>query len=161
MGGFGGGSFGSGPYGGLSTPTRTFFPDAMPDIRQWLRNHPYLADLSGGRVFFTIPPKPSAAPFVRIYRSGGGPLGDPHDAPVSNLRLGIDVWGMKGADYQKVRQTVLAIEAAAHDLPPGTVLGDNDTVGMNLNITTAVDTPDPSTGWPRIYLDAIFTVRVA
>jgi hypothetical protein len=138
----------------------TLYPDAMPDIRSWLRNHSYLASLSAGRVFFSIPPKITQAPFIRIYRSGGGPQAE-SEAPVSDIRVGIDVWGLTGADYTAVRSTVRAIEAAAHDFQPGTQLGSTGTIGLNVNVTTAVDTPDPDTGWPRIYMDAIFTVRTA
>ena len=155
MGAYGVGPYGAGVYGG----TQIKFPDAMPDIRYWLRNHPYLSALSAGRVFFNIPPKVKTAPFIRIYRSGGGPQID-SEVPMSDLRLGIDVWGMSGRDYDVVRQTVLAIESAAHDLDPGTVLGPTGTVGQNISVTTALDTPDPDTGWPRIAMDVIFTVRV-
>lgn len=135
------------------------YPDAMPDIRSWLRNHPYLADLSAGRVFFNIPAKIKTAPFVRIYRSGGGPQADGSDSPVLDLRVAVEAWGMTGADYTAVRQTILAVEAAAHDLDPGTVIGTG-TVLLNVNPTTSLDTPDPDTGWPRIMLDAVFTVRL-
>ena len=147
--------------------TQTTYPDYMLDMRAWLRNHPYLAELSGGRVFFRIPPKPSAAPFVRIYQSGGGGQAEEADAPVLDIRLGIDVWGMAGSDYPAIRATTLALYAIAHDTPPMTqligptssVYAWGNTVHMNMNITTALDSVDPDTGWPRKVLDAVWTVR--
>ena len=152
-------TYGNDPYGShrySGRPAR--YPDALPDIRFWLRNHHYLKDLSQGRVFFSIPPSVKKAPFIRIYRSGGGPQSE-NEAPIMDLRLGVETWGMAGADYEAVRQTALAIEQAAHDFDPGTVLGPNGTVGQNINPTTAMDSPDPDTGWPRIVLDVVFTVR--
>lgn len=148
------------------TPT---FPDYMLDIRAWLRAHPDLTDLVAGRVFFRIPPKVSKAPFIRIYQSGGGPQEDAMDAPVLDIRVGIDVWGITGKDYANVRRVTTALFGIAHDTPALTEIvgptspsyGWGNTVLMNLSITTSVDSPDADTGWPRMVLDAIWTVRSA
>ena len=148
---------------------QTTYPDYMVDMRAWLRAHPYLVNLTAGRVFFRIPPKPSAAPFLRIYQSGGGPQAEESDAPVMDIRLGIDVWGMAGSDYTAVRKTGNALYAIAHDTPaltrltgpPTSSYAWGNTVHMNLNITTSLDSPDPDTGWPRKVLDAVWTVRHA
>lgn len=130
----------------------------MPDIRNWLRTNEWIAPIVGGRVFFRLPdnPNPTKVPFIRLTRSGGGIQAD-SEFPMYDIRVAIEVWGMDGKHYDLVRQAVLAIEQAALVLQPGTILGSNGTVGKNINVTTAFDSPDPDTGWPRIIMDAIFT----
>lgn len=134
------------------------FPDALPDIRYFLRNHAYLASLTAGRVFFRVPPKPTKAPFMRIWRSGGGlQTQGESEAPVLDLRVNIDVWGLTMADYDKVRATQLALEAIAFNLQTG-IIGPNNTRLINLAITNSNDSPDPDTGWPRLVTNSIWTV---
>lgn len=131
----------------------------MPDIRAYLRAHPFLSTFTAGRVFFRLPDRISAAPFMRIYRSGGAVQLN-SEVPLSDIRIAIEVWGQQNSDYGAVRGTVKAIEAIGHELVPGTVLGPNGTACLNINVTTAVDSPDPDTGWPRVVIDSIWTVRL-
>jgi hypothetical protein len=136
-------------------------PDAMPDIRNWFRTNEWITPHIAGRAFFRLPvnPNPNKVPFIRVSRSGGGVQSN-SEAPVSDIRVAVEVWGMAGKDYDKVRAAVLAIEQAALVLQPGTILGDGGTRGLNVNVTTSFDSPDPDTGWPRMMMDIIFTVAL-
>lgn len=139
--------------------TQTTYPNAITDIQAYLKNHPYLAELTQGRVFLRLPAKIKTSPFLRLYDSGTAPLED-SDAPWLQHRLGMDVWAMDNRDYYLVNETVLALYAIAHDQSPGVVLGPNGTVVKNIAITTSVDSPDPDTGWPRKVMDALWIVSL-
>lgn len=140
--------------------TPNVLPDAMPDIRAYLRNHPYLANLTAGRVFFHLPDPTMQAPFIHMYRSGGGLSNPTSDSPLMDYRVAIVVWGNKGSDYPMVRSTVLAIESMAFLFASNAVLGPGGTHGKNISVTTSLDSPDPDSGSPRILMDTIWTVTV-
>ena len=161
--GYGSGAYGAGPYG-KSPPApipgmpRFLLPDAMPDIKQWLHDHPYLNTLHGGRVYFRLPKtKRPKVPFVRIYRAGGGRQSN-SEVPMQDLRVSIEVWGWEGRDYDAVRVLCNAIEGLVTEVPPGTLLGDNGSVVTNVNVSTWFDSPDPDTGMPRMIGDSVWTV---
>ena len=137
------------------TPT----PDVMPDARAFLRAHPLLADLTAGRVFFRIPPHPKA-PFIRLWRSGGGEATQNGDTPVFAPRLNIDVWGLAMTDWEDVRLTAKAIDDIAFTLPTGNVIGPNGTRLLSMTVTQSNDSPDPDTGWPRIVMSTIWYVSL-
>lgn len=132
------------------------FPDALLDLREWLRVHPLLAGLTSQRVFFRLPPEPSGSPFMRIYRAGGGPQAS--EAPIQDLRVAHEVWGLMDSDYTLVRQSVQALESlyqgAQNELMNG------GTALLNARVTGASDAPDPDTGWPRVVLDCLLTVSL-
>lgn len=132
------------------------FPDAVEDLRQWLRQHPLLADLTGERWFFRIPDEVSGAPFGRLYRVGGGPQAS--EAPIQDLRIAHEVWGKVDSDYTAVRQTVLALESLYQ--VASNVLMNNSTALLNARVTGALDAPDPDTGVPRMVCDVLATVSL-
>jgi hypothetical protein len=129
--------------------------DSLFDLRSWLRSHPDLQPLHGGRVFFRVPDRGLTAPFMRLYRVGGGPQPNT-DAPESDLRFAIEVWGLQFADYPVVRQLVNATESAF--LQAESVVSGG-TLIQYANVTAAVDAPDPDTGWPRFVVDVVATLR--
>lgn len=141
------------------TTTPVMLPDAMPDIRYFLRHHPFLADLSGGRVFFRLPDagKVSGAPFIHLYWVGGG-LQPDSEAPIADVQVSLAIWGMTRTDYEAVRLTSLAIQNIAFVFSDMTVLGPGGTIGKYLKITTGLDSPDPDTGAARIILNTVWTV---
>lgn len=134
-------------------------PDAMPDIRHFLRNHPFLSGLSAGRVFFRIPDagKISVSPFIHLYWTGGG-LQPDSEAPIADVSVALAIWGMDRGDYGLVRETSIAIQNIAFMFSDMTVLGPGGTIGKYLKVTTGVDSPDPDTGWARIVLQTTWTV---
>lgn len=134
------------------------FPDPVWDIRYWLRNHPILNPLHGGRVYLRLP-STTIAPMLRISRVGGGQQQDT-EAPISDIQLVVEVWGMQNKDYQAVRQLIIAIEHVCNQLAPGTLASPTGTTILdNANFTTGFDSPDPQTGWPRMICHIIFTVK--
>lgn len=135
----------------------TTFPDAMPDIRGWLRTHPDLAPLHAGRVFFRIPDSQPATPFMRIYRSSGAV--QPGETPIQDLRISLEIWGTQNSDYQSVRQLAVAVEGACHKIMGPTPIGSGATTVTNAQVQAAIDTPEPDSGWPRISIETVFTVR--
>ena len=140
--------------------TSLVLPDAMPDIRSFLRTESDLNALLSGRVFFRLPAQIKQAPFLRITRAGGGQQPN-SEAPVADIRVGIEIWGMEGSDYDAIRAVSQQLESiAATPIGPGLVLGGNGTVLLNLVITTGMDLPDPETGWPRFVMDTVWTVRL-
>lgn len=140
------------------------FPNAMWDIRYWLRNHPNLNPIHGGRCFFRLPDQP-VAPLMRLYRSGGGVQMN-SEVPIQDIRLAIEIWGITDnlgrSDYQSLTRLQMGLEDACNRLVPGTLANPSgNTVLSNLNFTTGFDSPDPSTGWPRIICDVIATVKAS
>lgn len=135
------------------------FPDTMFDLRAWLRAHTLLTNLSGGRVFFRIPDDISKAPFLRIYRVGGGVQYG--EAPLQDIRIAIEAWGMENKHYTSVRQTVIALESLFHAADNVQLNGAGSTLLLYSQVTSVSDQPDPDTGWPRILLDVIATVRTS
>lgn len=135
------------------------FPDAMAGLRTWLRTHPDLTGLHGGRVFFRVPDGP-VYPLVRIYRAGGAV--QPGDAPLLDIRVAVEVWGGALGDYPAVSALATAIESACHRMPAGLLLDPaGTTVGLNAQVSTWADVPDPDTGWPRRVGDLVLTCRTA
>jgi hypothetical protein len=135
------------------------FPDVLKDTQYWLKNHPTLVPINGQRVFFKIPPKPSGSPFLRIYRSGGA-VGEDTEIPNQDIRIAVEVWGLMASDYDKVRGTVTAVETLCHEVRSPTLLNPTGlTILNNALVTTAADSPDPDTGWPRYVMDVILTVH--
>lgn len=132
------------------------FPDALPDIRAWLRTSSYTQPLIAGRAFFRIPAKAPKSPFVRLYQSGGGPL-PTQEVPMETLRIAIEVWATTGANYPTVRAVERAIKTGTHLMAPGTLLGTGTRV-HRAQVNLAVDSPDPDTGWPRRVLDTQWLV---
>jgi hypothetical protein len=132
------------------------YSDYMEDTRAWLRAHPDLNPLHGGRVFFRLPNQRPASPFQRLYRVGGGPT-DSY-VPQLQIRLALETWGVKDSDYPAVRQLVTACESAfflvENEVSGGTLLESGQ-------ITSSVDSPDPDTGWPRLVSDVLLTCRAA
>lgn len=136
------------------------FPNAMWDLRYWLRNHPNLNPLHGGRVFFRLPDHP-VAPFMRLYRVGGAVQSD-SEVPMQDLRLSIEIWGMQDSDFQKLTQLQLGLEDACTNNPSGTLVNPSgNTILDNAGFTTGFDSPDPDTGWPRIVCDVTVTVKAS
>lgn len=127
-------------------------PDAMPDIKYYLKHHPWLADLTAGRVFFHLPKENCPIPFIQMYRTGGGPQVAGDISPMWTFRVSVVVWGNKGQDYPMVRATVVAIESMAAQWLHGTVLGPGGTVGTDMTANSH-DLPDNDTGSPRIVMD--------
>ena len=132
------------------------YPDPLWDLRTWLRAHPLLASLTGDRVFFRVPVTAPAAPFIRLYQVGGGPL--PTDAPTMAVRASHEVWGTVDADYQKVTQTCQALESLYRYAQ--SVLMGAGTILQNAHVTGVVDAPDPDTGAPRRVVDVLLTVSL-
>lgn len=145
--------------------TSVAFPNAMWDLRYWLRNHPKLSPIHDGRVFFRLPDNP-VAPLMRLYRSGGGQQPNT-EAPISDVRIAVEIWGITDpvtgrSDYQPLTQLQMALEDACLNNAPGTLVNPSgNTILDNANFTTGFDSPDPSTGWPRIICDIICTVKAA
>jgi hypothetical protein len=133
-------------------------PDALPDIRAYLRTHPFLSSLSAGRVFFKLPDKDPAAPFIRLNSSAD--TMDPGDSPLLIARVGIQIFGLQDSDFPKLRQVKVAIQSIAYLFDQGVVLGSGGTKGKQLVVNTAFDSQDPATGWPRIIMDTSWTVSV-
>jgi hypothetical protein len=140
----------------------TVFPDPMNDLRYWLRNHPVLNPLHGGRVFFRLP-KTMQAPMLRISRIGGGQQPD-SEVPLSDLQVIIEIWGMHSgehspSDYPAVRQLLIAIEQVCWAVNSGTLMNPNGTsILMNARFNSGYDSPDPATGWPRMICHVLFTI---
>lgn len=133
------------------------FPDAMVDLRYWLRNDPILNPMHGGRVFFRLP-KTTQAPMLRISRIGGGQQID-SEVPIQDIQLTVEVWGMQNSDFQAVRQLVLAIEHVCHQWQPRRLLNpSSNTLMDNARFNTAYEAPDPETGWPRMICNLTVTV---
>lgn len=128
------------------------YPDLLGDLRSWLRTHTWLQPLVAGRVFFRIPKGPTF-PLIRIYDAGTTRL--PGEIPLISGQVGIDIWG---GTYQQVKDITNAVAAALDYLPTGSVIGAA-TVLLNVDVGTAVDSPDPDTGDPRKVLTPTVTAR--
>jgi hypothetical protein len=142
--------------------TSVVFPNAMWDLRYWLRNHPNLAPIHGGRCFFRLPDFP-VSPLMRLYRAGGGVQSD-SEVPMQDLRAAIEIWGMTDptsgrSDYTPLTNLQMGLEDACTNVQPGMLINPSgNTLIHNANFTTGFDSPDPDTGWPRIVCDVTFTV---
>ena len=133
----------------------TSLADWRPDVRTWLRTHPDLAPLHGGRVFLRMPDRLGPTPFCRMYRVGG-----PSDPllPFEQPRLSIEVWGRTFSDWPAVRQlevSLLTVLRQAENVVSG------KTLIANAHVTSSADLPDPDTGWPRMVITADLIVRLA
>lgn len=138
-------------------------PDALPDIRYWLRTHPLLVPLHLGRVFFRLPDPQNIGgwPIMRIYRlPGGGIVETGGDTPFYRMYVTVECWSngppeRRGFDFASVRQLAQAAESALWDLDSGTLLNPagNGTRAQAALATGTIDSPDPDTGWPRMVVD--------
>lgn len=156
---------GASPIVPVVPPASTvIYPDVEADFKAWLQGHPMLAGLTGGRVFFRIPKDNPTAPFLRLYRVGGGP--NPLDAtPIDMPRMAVEVWHTQitgnPPPYQVLRAVVSALQSALF-YAQGTLLNPNgSTVLLSGSVTGVVDAPDPDLGWPRLVVDMALNVRVA
>lgn len=137
--------------------------EPLTDIRTWLRTEPTLAPLNGGRVFFRFGDGTVTYPATRLYRAGGGY--QTVEAPLMDLRVGIDVWGaapgpaVTEGTFAQTDQLTVAYETAMNALPPGTVIGG--TVLYYAAPTGAPFNPDPDDGAPRFTITATFTCAQA
>lgn len=133
----------------------TALPDAMGDICQWIIDHPVLAPLHGGRVYFRIPDQDPASPFIRISRAGGSL--QPGTTPLQDIRVTLEAWVTAYNEAQTLRELVAAIESVFFDVQSPTRTGG--TTILDASVNASIDSPDPDTGWPRSILSTIFTVR--
>jgi hypothetical protein len=141
----------------MSDTFNLVLPDAMFDIRYWLRNDPILNSLHNGRVFFRLS-RTTIAPMLRISRLGGG-LQPNTEAPVQDIQVVVEVWGMKNSDYESVRKLTIAIEHVCNQYPARTPLNPTGNTAMqNVLFQTAYDKPDDETGWPRMICHITCTV---
>jgi hypothetical protein len=128
----------------------------LADIRTWLQTNPTLIPLLGGRVWFRIPDNAATYPLARLYRAGGGFQAG--EAPVMDLRVGIDVWGapVGSADgtYAQTDQATVAVETALFTLASQTVGG---TVLYGAQPSGSPFNPDPDDGAPRFTITATVT----
>jgi hypothetical protein len=134
-------------------------PDFLPDLRAWLRTNASMGPLVQGRVFFRIPAKDPASPFMRIYRSGGG-VQPNAEVPFSTIRVAIETWVTTPSLYQTLRGLQIALETAIQNFVDGRRIGPGQSRVLNAVLTTAADMVDPDTGWPRIVSDTVWTVSV-
>jgi hypothetical protein len=135
-------------------------PDFLADLKVWLKNNATLTPLVGRRVFFRIPTTPSAWPLLRIYQSGGGVITGGEYPVLSDVRVGIEIWGNTFKLYDKVRQTRIALEEELNNAVPQLLNPpDGQTFLSNAWVTGCVDMPDPSTGWPRFVADVVLTIK--
>ncbi|HEX3539656.1 MAG TPA: hypothetical protein VHT75_04355 [Acidimicrobiales bacterium] len=143
-------------------PNVVVIPDYLPDMKAWLKTHPTLTPLHGGRVFFRIPTKQGQWPILRIYQLNGGIIGDGGDANVSQIDLSIETVGAPGSfDYTTVRQLAIAVESVMWTMPAGTLLnpGGGPTVALSARAMNKIDSQDPDTGSPRIVLDSRWQIQ--
>lgn len=135
--------------------------DPIGDILAWLKAHPVLSLLHNGNVYIRLPDDNPPAPFLRIYRSGGGVQAG--ESPLQDIRVAVEVWGTDDSDSQTVRMFVSAMEGAAQAFQSPAVAnpGLGTTAILNFTVNAAPDSPDPDTGWPRTVADTVFTVRIA
>lgn len=132
--------------------------DAMGDIKVWLINHATLAPLHDGNVFFRIPDTDPTGQFMRIYRTGGSPQAG--DTPLWDIKVSVEAWGTRNQDYDLVRGLATAIEGILFDVQsPILANPEGNTVILDAEANSGFDSPDPDTGWPRIVVNATFTVR--
>jgi hypothetical protein len=136
-------------------------PDAMPDIRAFLRSHPDISPYTGGRVFFRIPDpgKEGGFPLLSLHRLGGGITARGGDAITADIAVAISVWHNDRRGYNSVRQCATAIESALWQINSTLLNPAGQTVALSAQVTNTIDLPDPESSWPRIVLDATFTVR--
>ena len=128
------------------------YPDLLGDFRTWLRAHAYLTPLVAGRVFFRIPKVP-VFPLIRLHDAGT--TRQPGETPTVEALLGVEVWG---GTFEQVKDITAATVAAFEYLAAGTVVGAA-TVVLNVEIGTAVDSPDPDTGDARKILTPTILAR--
>lgn len=138
--------------------------EPLSDIRTWLRTEPTLAPLNGGRVFFRFPDTVTY-PATRLYRAGGGY--QPVEAPLMDLRVGIDVWGaapgpgVTEGTFAQTDQLTVAYETAMNRLGLGPCVTVDGTVLFYAAPTGTPFNPDPDDGSPRFTITATFTCAQA
>lgn len=131
-------------------------PDALPDVRYWLRNHPDLQPYHSGRVFFRIPDadKLSGFPIMRLYRLAGGVIAQGGDVNISQVAIAVECWHNQNKGYDAIRQMAVALESACQTLPAGQLLNPTgETRAQSARVINVLDSPDADTGWPRLVCD--------
>lgn len=138
------------------------FPDAINDIRYFLRRHPDLTPFTNGRVVFRIPTKDPVFPLQRIYRTGGGVQQGGGGAPIQDILVSIECWHNLLTGYGALRQLVAATESAVFSIPSKTLISPiGNTLVLDAICLNVIDSPDPADGWPRFIVDTRFTVTLA
>jgi hypothetical protein len=127
------------------------YPDIMGDVRSWLRVHPYLVDIQGARVFFSIP---EGATYPLTQLSMLDDSKQPGEVPLVDAMIGLTLWGA----YGDITNLANGIKAAFDTMPPGTAIGSG-TIGLNADVIGSTDGPDPETGTPRKVLTVVLTAR--
>lgn len=144
----------------MTYPFTPVFPDVLGDLKPWLQNHPLLRPLTGGRVFFVTPDATPTSPWIRIYRSGGGP--NPlSDTPLDEVRVSHEVWGSDRTDRAAVREVVSLLKSVyyyASHLPLNPPNGS--TWLLSAGVNSEVEADDPALGWPRVVVDIILNTRL-
>lgn len=135
-------------------------PDWQPDVRSWLKAHPYLVPLVGGRVFNVLPDNPSQFPCLRLYTSAGIAQVPGMEAPLFDARASVEVVGKGRSSYNATRQAAIAVQSAVFDLIPGRLVAGGETYCAGAYVTACPDMPFEN-GDPRYVADVVFTVRTA
>lgn len=134
------------------------FPDAMNDLRYWLRRQSDVAAFTNGRCFFRIPDN-ALFPLQRIYRSGGSVRQTGGGAPLQDLLVSIECWTNELGGYGTLRELVAATESAVFGLTSNTRINPTgNTLVVDAVVSNVIDSPDPDTGWPRFICDSRFSV---
>lgn len=135
-------------------------PDWLPDVRSWLKAHPYLVDLTGQRVFWVIPDNPSSWPVLRVYSASGATQVPGMEAPLFDARASIEIVGKGRAGWNTARQTAIAVQSAVFDLQSGRLVPGGATYCTGAAVTACPEMPFEN-GDPRFIADVVFTVRSA
>lgn len=129
-------------------------PDAVPDIKAWLKNDPDSRAYHAGRVFFYIPDRVSGYPLCRLYRLDGGIQTQGGDAPLSQVDVTIECWGDTKAMWDQVRALALAIESSLWQIPSGSLINPSgQTRVRNAAAINSIESIDPDGAWPRMIVD--------
>jgi hypothetical protein len=133
-------------------------PDALNDIRYWLRHNTDILAYTASRTFYRIPASPQF-PLQRIYRTGGGIRQTGGGAALQDVLVSVECWHNQDSGYQTLRQMVAATESAIWQIPSRTVInpGGNTRV-VDAVVSNVIDSPDPDSGWPRFILDTRWSV---
>jgi hypothetical protein len=133
------------------------YPDVMADFKQWLKAHPLLAPVIGGRVFFRVPIANgkiavSGYPFLRIYSILEQPSSQ-SDFQWLTETVSIEMWGQRASDWPMLRNLKTLVTQALQDLGVQGSTRINpvgSTVTLDASISHWLDDVDPETGFPRI-----------
>jgi hypothetical protein len=158
LGTYGLGSYGIGQGAGPAPPITgdSVFPDVLPDFRAWLKAHPMLSPVIGGRVFYQVPTSDgklavSGYPFLRIYSVLEQP-DNTGDIMWLVETVSIEAWGRKG-DWPMLRNLKTIITTALYELGlqgSTRINPTGSTVTLDAAIDHWLDDVDPETGFARI-----------